>query len=59
MKMNKFLLFLNANGISYDVCNILKGKRLNLDIMIRFNDAATDLSCMLACKISTQFTYSN
>ena len=28
MKRNKFPLFLNANGISYEVCKLLKGERL-------------------------------
>ena len=27
MKMNKFLLFLNAHGISHKVCKLLKGER--------------------------------
>lgn len=28
MKRNKFPLFLNSNGISYEVCKLLKGERL-------------------------------
>ena len=27
MRRNKFHLFINANGISYEVCKMLKGKR--------------------------------
>ena len=29
MKSNKFFLFLNANGISYEVCRKLEGERLH------------------------------
>ena len=33
MRQNKFLLFLNANGISYEVCKMLKGDRFNKQII--------------------------
>ena len=39
-KQSKFLLFLNANGISYDICKMLKGERYKIYI------ATIDLLCM-------------
>ena len=43
MKWSKFQLFLNANGISYEVCKMLKGERL---IYKFIGNAIDDLLCM-------------
>ena len=43
MRLSKFLLFLNANGISYEVCKMLKGERL----MNKIGTATDDLLCLL------------
>ena len=44
MRLSKFLLFLNANGISYEVCKMLKGERL----INKIDTATDDLLCLVS-----------
>ena len=50
MRQSKFLLFLNANGISYEVCKMLKGERL-----INKIDTATDGSLCISLSYASCF----